>query len=114
MIMERGYVKCVAVIPDTPASRSAIRPGDMISHIDGMSLQGISLMDVAGMIRGPVGTTVLLKLFRYDITDSFEIAIVRDVIRVNTIEARMEEGIGYIRISSFNKGTHEALREKLR
>ena len=114
MIMERGYVKCVAVIPDTPASRSAIRPGDMISHIDGMSLKGISLMDVAGMIRGPVGTTVMLKLSRYDITDSFEIAIVRDVIRVNTIEARMEEGIGYVRISSFNENTHEALLEKVR
>jgi len=114
MTMERGYVKCVGVIPGTPASRSVIRPGDIISHIDGVSLKGISLIDVVGMIRGPVGTAVMLKLFRYDIADSFEIAIVRDVIRVNTIEARMEKGIGYVRISAFNENTYAALRKTLR
>jgi len=114
MTMERGYVKCVAVIPGTPASRSAIRPGDIISHIDGTPLKGIALMNVAGMIRGPVGTTVMLTISRYDIGDSFEISIVRDVIRINAIEASMEEGIGYVRISTFNENTHAALREKLR
>jgi len=114
MTMEADYVKCVAVIPGTPASRSAIRPGDVITNIDGVSIKGASLVEIVDRIRGLPGTIVTLDVARYEISDTFEVSIMRDKVRVKTIESRMDGNIGYIRISTFNESTGASLREALR
>tara|TARA_B100000686_G_C16785900_1_gene975240 strand:- start:170 stop:1603 length:1434 start_codon:yes stop_codon:yes gene_type:complete len=114
MTMEAGYVKCVAVLPGTPASRSVIRPGDVITNIDGVSVKGASLIEVVDQIRGLPGTVVTLDVARYEISETFEVSIMRDKVKVKTVESRMDGNIGYIRISTFNEGTGESLREALR
>ena len=78
MTMEAGYVKCVAVLPGTPASRSAIRPGDVITNIDGAPVKGASLIEAVDRIRGLAGTVVTLNLARYEISDTFEVKIMRE------------------------------------
>ena len=111
MTMEAGHVKCVAVIPGTPASRSTIRPGDVITNIDGTSVKGASLIEVVDRIRGLPGTVVTLSLARYEISDTFEVKIMREKVKVESVESRMDGNIGYIRISTFNETTGESLRE---
>jgi carboxyl-terminal processing protease len=111
MTMEAGYVKCVAVLPGTPASRSAIRPGDVITNIDGAPVKGASLIEAVDRIRGLAGTVVTLDLARYEISDTFEVKIVREKVKVESVESWMDGNIGYIRISTFNETTGESLRE---
>ena len=111
MTMEAGHVKWVAVIPGTPASRSTIRPGDVITNIDGTSVKGASLIEVVDQIRGLPGTVVTLSLARYEISDTFEVKIMREKVKVESVESRMDGNIGYIRISTFNETTGESLRE---
>jgi len=114
MTMEAGYVKCVAVIPGTPASRSGIKPGDVITNIDGVSVNGASLIEIVDRIRGLPGTIVTLNVARHEISDTFQVKIMREKVKVESIESRMEGNIGYIRISTFNESTGESLREALR
>ena len=104
----------VAPLPDTPASRAGIRPGDVILAVDGDSIEGKSLLEVVLVIRGAKGTPVTLEVLHADATTTTEITIVRDTIDVSTVESRMlEPGIGYVQLSSFDEPTAQDLRDAL-
>lgn len=110
--MENGIVKVVSPIEDTPASRAGILANDLISSIDDASLQGLSLNEVVGKLRGTVGTPVKLKIVRPKVEKPIEITIVRASITVRAVRSRIEsDNIGYIRISTFNEQTSEALKK---
>ncbi|MCD6073445.1 MAG: peptidase, partial [Rhodospirillales bacterium] len=62
--MENGLVKVVSPIDDTPAQRAGLQPGDLISHLDGKQVQGMTLNDAVEMMRGKVGTDIKLTIVR--------------------------------------------------
>lgn len=108
--MERGYVKVVSPIDDTPAHRAGIEPGDLISRIDNTEVQGLSLSEAVEKMRGRVGTDILLTILRKNV-EPFDVTITRDKIRIRSVRTRTEGKIGYIRITSFTEQTTSGLKD---
>ena len=111
---EDGLIKVVAPIDDTPAARAGIRAGDVITHLDGEAIQGMTLAQAVDKMRGAVNTKITLRIARKGADKPIEVTLTRDVIRVHPVSAHVEGGeIGYIRISSFNEQTAEGLKKAI-
>jgi len=110
---EGGYIKVIAPIDDTPAARAGVRAGDLITHIDGQSTQGLTLNEAVERMRGPPRTEIKLTIRREGSPRPIEMAITRDVIRIQSVRARLEGDVAYIRITSFNEQTDAGLRRAM-
>ena len=110
--MENGVVVVVSPIDDTPAAAAGLEANDRIISIDGepvLEMDGLS--EAVELMRGPVGTDVILTIQRGD-QEPFDVSITRDVIRIQSVRYRAEDGgIGYIRISSFTEQTEDGLED---
>ena len=108
---ESGYIKVISPIDDTPASRAGIKAGDLITTIDGQTVQGMSLSDAVEKMRGAPNTRILLTIRREGADKPLEVALVREVIKLRVVRSRLEgEDIAYIRISSFSEQTEVSMR----
>lgn len=104
----------VAPIEDTPAWKAGIKPGDRILKIDEKSTKGMKITEAVKLLRGPKGTKVKLTILRND-KDITEITLVRDVIPIKSVRAKiLEDGYGYVRISQFQEKTIEELVQALK
>lgn len=108
--MERGFVKVISPIDDTPAFRAGIEAGDYVTHLDGKSVQGMNLTDAVEKMRGKVGTEIKLTIRRKGIAEPFIVAITRAVIKITSVRSRIENKVGYIRITSFNEQTKTGIK----
>ncbi len=109
--MENGLVVVVSPIDDTPAFRAGLQAGDVISGLDGEPVLGLTLSDAVERMRGPVGTDITLTVLRED-EDPFEVTITRDIIRIESVRHRIEDGgIGYIRVTSFTEQTEDGVEQ---
>ncbi len=100
--MEDGFVKVVSPIEDTPAARSDLKSGDLITHVDQESIEGKSLTEAVRKMRGRPGTDIDLKVRRAGVPD-FDVSLTRAIIQVRAVRWRMEGDIGYIRVSRFSE-----------
>jgi carboxyl-terminal processing protease len=107
--MENGIVKVVSPIDDTPAAKAGVQANDLITHLDGDQIVGLTLEQAVEKMRGPVNTPITLTILRKGMDDPIEYKIMRDVIRINAIKARAEGDIIYVKISTFNEQTHANL-----
>jgi carboxyl-terminal processing protease len=108
--LEDELVKVVTPIDDTPAHKAGVLAGDMITHLDGEPVSGLSLREAVDKMRGPVNTPITLTIMREGANEPLEIKIVRDVIRIQAVRHRVEDDIGYLRITQFNEQTSESLK----
>ena len=113
MTMEDGLVKCIAALEDTPAQRAGVRSGDLITHVDGKSVLGMSLMQIVEKMRGSPGSWVVLRILRGLSSEPFDVKLLRQVIRIKPVSARVEGDIGYVRISAFSERTHRSLNSAI-
>ncbi|MGE0849587.1 MAG: S41 family peptidase [Hyphomicrobiaceae bacterium] len=104
-----GVVKVVSPIDDTPAAKAGLQTNDLITHLDGEQIVGLTLEQAVDKMRGPVNTPITLTIVRKGRDDPFDVKIVRDVIRINAIKARAEGDIIYVKVSTFNEQTHANL-----
>jgi carboxyl-terminal processing protease len=112
--MEDGIIKVVAPMDDTPAARAGIRSGDLISHINGEAVQGLTLEQAVNKMKGPVNTRTRLKIIREGAESPIEVSIQREIVRVRPVRYRTEGGdIGYVRITTFNEQTTDGLRKAI-
>ena len=100
--LENGFVKVISPIDDTPASRAGIKAGDMITHLDDEPVLGMTLSEAVSIMRGKVGSKIKLTVSREE-NQTLQIEITRAVIQLKAVKARVENNIGYIRVSSFNQ-----------
>jgi carboxyl-terminal processing protease len=106
--MEDGFVKVVSPIEDTPAFRAGLKPGDLIIKLDDTPVKGMSLNDAVKRMRGKPKTGIRLTIVRKGEAKPFEVTVVRDVIRVQSVKSKMiEPGYGYVRVSQFQELTPE-------
>ena len=113
VLPEDGFVKVVAPIDDTPASRAGLRSGDLLTAINGRQIVGLPLNDAVKEMRGIVGTDITITVLREGV-DPFDVTLTREVIRPKSVRWEMKEGdIGYVRVSSFNDLTTELLEDAL-
>jgi carboxyl-terminal processing protease len=107
--MENGAVKVVSPIDDTPAAAGGVQTNDLITHLDGASVAGLTLEQAVEKMRGPVNTSITLTIVRKGRDTPFDLKIVRAVIRINAVKARQEGDVIYIKISTFNEQAHPNL-----
>ena len=108
--MENGLVKVVSPIDDTPAFRAGLQTGDLVTHLDGEPILGLTLAQAVDKMRGPVKSTIVLTINRPGQEPAFDVTITRDVIRIQSIRHRVEGNIGYVRVTSFNEQTTSGLK----
>ncbi len=112
--MENGFIKVISPIDDTPAQRSGVKAGDLIIRLDEKPVKGMSLEDAVKIMRGEPGSEITLTIVRESEEQPLTITIVRDVINVKSVKSRLlDDGYGYVRISSFQSRTGESLRDNL-
>ena len=102
-----------AAVDDTPAARAGIRVGDELVAIDGESTQGLGLPDVLRRLRGPAGKRVLLTIRREGFSAPRELALIRDHIRIISVEGALYGGLAYLKVKSFQDRTALYLRKEL-
>jgi carboxyl-terminal processing protease len=103
----------VAPIDDTPAARAGVLAGDVILKIDGEPTTDLDLMSVVAKMRGPPGTKVVLTILRDGFSAPRDIVVVRDHIRVVSVEGRLYDGIGYVKVKNFQEQTDRYLGRAL-
>jgi carboxyl-terminal processing protease len=110
--MENGLVKVVSPMDGTPAHRAGVQPNDLITHLDGEPVKGLTLEQAVDRMRGPVNSSIKLKIDRKGMEAPVEVTIVREIISIRNVRARIEgEDVGYVRITSFQgERTLEQLR----
>lgn len=110
-----GQITVITPIEGTPASRMGLRAGDVISHIEGESTEGMNINDAVRQLKGPKGTEVTITLARPGFADPIEVTIERDEIpQVSVRYAYMiSPETGYLSIDDFNRGTAQEVREAI-
>ncbi len=112
--IRKDVLTVVSPIEDTPAYRAGVKAGDAIIRIDGKSTKDITIMDAVKKLRGPKGTNVTITIMRDETTKPQDITITRDIIQIRSIRSKVfEDGIGYVRISSFQEKTADDLAKAL-
>ena len=111
--MEDGFVKVIAPIDDTPAQRAGILSGDLIIRLNNQAVKGMTLQQAVDIMRGKVGTDILLTVVREGEDKPLEITVTRDVIKVRSVKERTLDK-GYIRISQFQSHTGENLVQAIK
>ncbi len=111
-----GLIKVVSPIDDTPASKAGLMSGDIIAGIDGDSTENMTLDQAVDKMRGPIGSSVTLKIARGGSGKKQlkDYKITRAVIEVQSVRGHVENGnIGYIRITQFTEKTASGLRSTM-
>ena len=111
--MENELVKVITPIDDTPAAKAGVLAGDYISKIDGEEVRGLTLNDAVEKMRGLVNTPIKLEILREGADKPIDITIVRDIIKVKAVKFRVEEDIGYMKITSFTEKTYDDLQDAI-
>ena len=110
--MEAGVVKVISPIDGTPAQKAGIKAGDYIVKINGVQVQGKSLMEAVKLMRGPVGTKIKLSIRRKGEKKTLEFEIKRKIIEVKSVEAKVlgeKKKIGYVRLKAFNENSDKQM-----
>lgn len=112
--MEDGLVKVVSPIEDTPADRAGIKTGDLIFKLDDTLVKGLTLSDAVKRMRGKPKTQIKLSILRKGEAQPLEFTLTREVIKVQSVKSKLvEEGYGYLRITSFQENTAPSLVKHL-
>ena len=102
---EEGWVKVVSPMDGTPADAAGIQAGDLIVAVDGTNTLGLTLDEAVEMMRGPVGSEIIITVVREGLEQPFDVSIIRDTIRMTAVRARTEGNAVVLRISTFNEQT---------
>lgn len=113
--IREGAITIIEPIEDTPASRAALRAGDKIITINGVSTEGMSLDEAVSKLRGKVDTQVTIAIKREGVPEPMEYTLTRALIKVPNVKKMiLKDDIGYIKIMGFtNENTSKDLRDAL-
>jgi len=110
---EEGFVKVVSPMDGTPADDAGIEAGDFITHVDGESVLGLTLDDAVEMMRGPVGSEIIITVVREETPEPFDVSIIRDTIKLTAVRTRTVQDSVILRITTFNDQTFPNLKAGL-
>jgi carboxyl-terminal processing protease len=107
-------IRVEGAIDDTPAAKAGIRAKDIITHLDGQPVDGLSLEQAVDKMRGPVNTPITLTIVRENVEKPVEVKLIRDKIRLDSVKWEIQsDDIGYIRLSQFNAQTFEMMSKAI-
>lgn len=110
----QDYLTIISPMPGSPAEKAGLKPNDKIIAIDGVDMTGVDGETVRQKVLGPKGSKVVLTILRQGV-EPFDVEIIRDSIKVPTVEARMlEDNVAYVRLYTFGAETASDLKSALR
>ncbi len=108
--VKNDYPVIIAPIDGSPAQKAGIKPGDIVTKIDGTDTKGMDLNTAVSKIRGQAGTKVKLVISRNNTEHALEIT--RENITVNSVKYEIKNGnVGYVEISKFDNNTASLLQK---
>jgi carboxyl-terminal processing protease len=112
---DKGMIKVVSPIDDTPAARAGIKAGDLITALNGKSVIGLSLNDAVDQMRGPPNSKIVLTIKRANVDKPIEVSMIREVIHINVVKSRLEaNNIGYVRLAQFTEQADAGIRQAVK
>ncbi|MGR3650367.1 MAG: S41 family peptidase [Roseovarius sp.] len=111
---EDGFVKVVSPMDGTPAYQAGIEAGDFVTHVDGESVLGLTLNEAVDLMRGPVGSEIVITVVREGEPEPFDVSIIRDTIELTAVRARTERDAVVLRVTTFNDNTYPNLESGLK
>ncbi|NLX05491.1 MAG: S41 family peptidase [Phycisphaerae bacterium] len=126
LTVENGILKVISPVENSPAYKAGILPGDRIMGIDGEPTKTMSLFDAAARLRGQPGTTVVIEV-EHELTETTErLTLQRAEVRIHSVKGYVrspdggwdyridpDQGIGYVRVTSFTEETPHELADVL-
>ena len=112
--MEDGVIKVVSPIDDTPAQRAGVLANDFIVEINGKSVQGISLDEAVGMMKGKVGTKIKITVIREGAAEPLYFDLTRDVIAQRVVRYTMEGDVAVLRLARFTEQAFPGIQKAIR
>ncbi len=104
--MRDEWLTVMTPIPDTPAYRAGVLPGDKIIKIEGESTQGLSLQDAVRKLRGAPGTQVRITIIHEEMKEPLDLNLTREEIKIESVRSRMMDSkIGYVQLIEFTAKT---------
>ncbi|WP_323005705.1 S41 family peptidase [Pseudorhodobacter sp.] len=111
---EEGFIKVVSPMDDTPAAAAGIEAGDFITHVNGESVLGLTLDAAVEMMRGPVGSEIIITVVREGTAEPFDVSIIRDTIKLTAVRARTVGNTIVLRMTTFNDQTYPGMEAGLK
>ncbi len=109
-----GVVRITSVMPETPAARAGLKKGDVITAVDGKTLEATSVNAAGKRLRGPAGSLVLLGVRRARAPEILNFAFRRAHIVPPTVTYTFGNGVGTLKITGFNRQTAHSAAKALR
>ena len=106
--MEEGFVKVISPIEDPPAYKAGVLAGDFIIQIDDVPVFGLTLSEAVELMRGEKGDPITITISREGV-EPFEVNIIRDIIKIQSVKYEIFDNVGYLRITSFTEQTESGL-----
>jgi carboxyl-terminal processing protease len=110
---EEGFVKVISPMDGTPAAKAGILSGDFITHVDGESVQGITLDEAVDKMRGEVGTDIVITVVREDVAEPFDLTLTRETIKITAVRSRVVGNVAVVRITTFSDQTYSGLEAEI-
>src|SRR6056297_1226154 len=110
---EDGFVKVVSPMDGTPADAAGVQAGDFITAVDGVNTLGLTLNEAVDLMRGPVGSEIIITVVREGEAEPFDVSIIRDTIKLTAVRARTERDTVVLRVTTFNDQTFDNLESGL-
>ena len=110
--MEEGFVKVISPIEDSPAFEAGILAGDFIIQINDTPVFGLTLNEAVELMRGEKGEPITITISREG-TEPFEVNIIRDIIKIQSVKHEVYDNVGYLRITSFTEQTEDGLTKSI-
>ncbi len=111
---EEGFVKVVSPMDGTPADQAGVLAGDFITHVDGESVLGLTLDQAVDLMRGPIGSEILITVVREGVDEPFDISIIRDTIKLTAATVRQVGDSVVVRVTTFNDQTYPNVEDGFR
>src|SRR6516165_10786810 len=112
---DNGFIKVISPIDDTPASRAGVKAGDIITALDGKTVQGLSLQDAVDKMRGPPNSKITLTIKRDGVDKPIDVSMLREIIHIQVVKQRMEpDNIGYVRLTQFTEQADAGLKQAVK
>ena len=111
--LEEGFVKVISPIEDTPAYKAGVLAGDYIIQINETPVFGLTLNEAVELMRGDRGEPITITISREGL-EPFELTIIRDIIKVQSVKSEIYENIGYLRVTSFSEQSEDGLKKSIK
>jgi carboxyl-terminal processing protease len=110
---DRGLIKIISPLDDTPAQKAGIMPLDYITMIDSKPVQNLTINQAVQKIRGPRGSEVTLTIIRKDTPKPLNFTLKRAVIKLVSVKSKiLQDNVAYFRITSFTENTTDSFENK--